>query len=101
MENLNEKLVDTHKYSYESVVISVQERLKKRQIKLGYEKGFNTYVLSLVIDFYHIKFNEKYAYEHVIGKQHHFTYSQQFIDFIVSEIEKAPNNFVESLKKSK
>jgi hypothetical protein len=81
---------DTHKYSYDNVAISVQERLKKKQIKLGYEKGFNTYVLNLVIDFYGIKLNEKYAYEHIIGKQHHFTYSQQFIDFIVSEIEKAP-----------
>ena len=43
----------------------------------------------------------KYAYEHIIGNQHSYTYSQQLIEFIVSEIEKSPHNFVESLKKSK
>lgn len=41
----------------------------------------------------------QYSYEHVIGKQHSFTYSQQFIDFIMNEIKKDPKNFVESLKK--
>ena len=92
---------DTHKYSYNNVITAVQERLKKKNIKLGYSAGFNQYVLSLVIDFYNIKQDVKYAYEHVIGNQHSYTYSQQFIEFIVAEIEKNPHNFVESLKKSK
>lgn len=92
---------DTHKYSYNNVVTAVQERLKKKNIKLGYKSGFNQYVLNLVIEFYDIKQDAKYAYEHIIGNQHSYTYSQQFIDFIVSEIEKSPSNFVESLKKSK
>ncbi len=92
---------DTHKYSYNNVVTAVQERLKKKHIKLGYPAGFNTYVLNLVVDFYDIKQDKKYAYEHIIGNQRHFTYSQHFIDFIVSEIEKSPKNFVESLKKAK
>ena len=92
---------DTHKYSYNNVVTAVQEILKKKNIKLGYSSGFNQYVLNLVIDFYNIKQNTKYAYEHIIGNQHSYTYSQQFIEFIISEIEKSPHNFVESLKKSK
>ena len=92
---------DTHKYSYNSVVTAVQERLKKKNIRLNYKSGFNPYVLNLVIDFYDVKQDVKYAYEHVIGNQHSYTYSQQFIDFIVTEIEKAPHNFVDSLKKSK
>ena len=75
--------------------------MKKKNIKLGYAAGFNPYVLNLIVDFYDIKQEEKYAYEHVIGNQHSFTYSQQFIDFIVTEIEKNPAGFVESLKKSK
>ncbi|MFB0667222.1 DUF3644 domain-containing protein, partial [Streptococcus pyogenes] len=29
-----------------------------------------------------------------------YTYSQQFVEFIVNEIKKDPQNFVESLKKS-
>ncbi|OFV69142.1 DUF3644 domain-containing protein [Acetobacterium wieringae] len=89
---------DTHKYTYSTVITAVNERLTKKRIKLDYEKGFNSHVLNLVIDFYAIKQNENFAYEHIIGNNSHFTYSQQFIDFIVSEIEKAPNKFVESLK---
>lgn len=79
----------------------MQERLKKKNIRLGYAPGFTQHVLNLIIDFYDIKHNEKYAYEHVIGNQHSFTYSQQFVDFIVEEIEKNPQDFVESLKNSK
>lgn len=89
---------DTHKYSYNNVITAVQERLKKKNIKLNYKSGFNQYVLNLVMDFYDVKREPKYAYEHVIGKQRSYTYSQQFIDFIVNEIEKSPQNFVESLK---
>lgn len=89
---------DTHKYNFSTVITAVNERLIKKRIKLNYEKGFNSYVLKLVIDFYAVKQNEIFAYEHRIGNYNHFTYSQQFIDFIVSEIEKTPNKFVESLK---
>lgn len=91
---------DTHKYSYNNVVTAVKERLNRKNIKLGYESGFTPHVLDCVIKFYNIKQNEKYAYEHVIGNQHSYTYSQQFIDFIVAEIEKNPENFVESLKRA-
>lgn len=92
---------DTHKYSFGNVITAVQERLKKQQIRLGYEKGFNSYVLDLIIKFYNIKENTKFAYKHVLGNYENFTYSQQFIEFIVNEIKKTPDKFVESLKKSK
>lgn len=92
---------DTHKYSYKNVITAVQERLKKKNIKLGYNHGFTQYVLNLIIDFYNIKQDTRYSYEHIIGNQHSFTYSQQFVDFIIAEIEKNPHNFVESLKNSK
>ena len=89
----------SHKYSYNSVISAVRDRLSKRNLKLGYKKGFNQYVLSLIIDFYHIKQNEKYAYCHKIGNTEQYTYSQQFVDFIVSEIQKDPQRFVESLRR--
>lgn len=90
---------NTHKYSYNSVIDAVQDRLNKLNIKLNYKNGFNKYILNLVIDFYNVKNNDKYSYEHVIGKQHSYTYSQQFVDFIIKEIKKDPNNFVQALKK--
>lgn len=92
---------DTHKYSYNNVIKAVQTRLTKKNIKLGYSSGFNQYVLNLVIDFYNIKQNSKYAYQHVIGRQHSYTYSQQFVEFIVKQIENNPTTFVQSLKVKK
>ena len=79
----------------------MNDRLNKKNIKLNYKSSFNQYVLTLIIDFYSIKTDEKFAYCHKIGKSEHYTYSQQFVDFIITEIEKDPLNFVESLKKSK
>lgn len=90
---------DTHKYSHSNVVKAVKERLNRQNIKLGYEKGFNKYVLDLIISFYHIKFEPKYAYKHVVGNNETFTYSQQFVEFIVSEIKKNPKKFVKSIQK--
>ena len=78
----------------------MNDRLNKKNIKLNYKSGFNQYVLTLIIDFYSIKTDEKFAYCYKIGKSEHYTYSQQFVDFIIIEIEKDPLNFVESLKKS-
>ena len=92
---------NTHQYSFSNVIIAVQNRLKKNNIKLGYEKGFNTYVLSMFSDFYNIKNDSKYAYRHNIGNSHHYTYSEQLVEFIVNEIKKNPETFVESLKKEK
>ena len=92
---------DTHKYSFANVITAVKEKLKKGNIKLDYSSPFNSYVLNLIIDFYDIKKDPKYAYAHVIGNQQHFTYSQQLIDFIIDEIKKNPTGFVESLKQNK
>ncbi|MDU5742856.1 MAG: DUF3644 domain-containing protein [Finegoldia magna] len=89
---------DTHKYSFNSVVTAVQERLKRKNIVLSYEKGFTAYVLTQFINFYNIKENDKYCYKHKIGNNNSYTYSQQFIEFIVDEISKDPLNIVESLK---
>lgn len=92
---------NTHKYSYSNVITVVNERLKKSNILIDYPKRFNQYVLNLVIDFYNIKHESKFAYKHTIGKQESFTYSQQFIEFVVNEIKKNPNKFVASLKNKK
>lgn len=92
---------NTHKYNYGIIPTVVNERLKKQGLRLGYSKGFNTYVLSLFIDFYDIKKDSKYAYKHVIGKTKPYTYSEQLIEFIIDEIKKNPEGFVDSLKNKK
>ncbi|WP_165445133.1 hypothetical protein [Bacilliculturomica massiliensis] len=44
--------------------------------------GTSSFLLSFQIK----ENNIKIGYEHVMGNQHDFTYSQQFIDFIIDEI---------------
>lgn len=89
---------NTHKYAFSDVIVAVQSRMQKNNIKFNYSKGFNTYVLGMVIDFYDIKSESKYAYKHTIGHTESFTYSEQFVEFIMAEIKKDPQNFVENLK---
>lgn len=90
---------NTHKYSYTNVISVIVDRLNKNNIALNYKKGFNQYVLNLIIDFYNIKKEDKYSYPHKIGNTTHYTYSETFVDFIFTEIKKDPINFVDSLKK--
>lgn len=89
---------DTHKYSFSNIVTAVQERMKRQGLKIDNPKGFTSYVLNLFINFYNIKNNDRYCYKHKIGNNIDYTYSQTLIDFIISEIKKNPNKFVESLK---
>lgn len=91
---------DTHKYSYNNVITVVRERMQNKNLKIeDYKGNFNQYILNLIIDFYSIKSDLKYSYGHTIGNSIHYTYSQQFIDFIIAEIQKNPKTFLSSLKK--
>lgn len=90
---------NTHKYAFNNVIAVVNNRLSKSNIKLGYKNGFNSYVLNLFIEFYDIKSDNKYSYKHSLGNSTSYTYSERLIDFIINEIKKNPDGFVESLKK--
>lgn len=92
-------LANTHKYAFNNVIAVVNNRLSKSNIKLGYKNGFNSYVLNLFIEFYDIKSDNKYSYKHSLGNSTSYTYSERLIDFIINEIKKNPDGFVESLKK--
>ncbi len=61
----------------------------------------DSYVLNLVIDFYNVKADPLYSYKHTIGNQEQYTYSQQFVEFVYSEIVKNPAGFVDSLRQRK
>lgn len=92
---------NTHKYSFNSVISAISTRMLKENVRFDYEKGFNQYVLNLIIEFYDVKNNEAFAYKHAIGNQEQYTYSQQFVDFIFDEIKKNPDTFVTSLRQRK
>ena len=80
---------------------SILNSIIKKHLKLDYKKGFKSHVLSLIINFYNIKEDEKYSYKHTVGNSEDYTYSEQFIDFILQRIKENPRNFVESLKNKK
>lgn len=90
---------NTHKYTFNNVITVVNSRLSKSNIKLGYKKGFNSYVLNLFIEFYDIKNNIKYSYKHSLGNSTSYTYSERLVNFIIEDIKKNPDGFVESLKR--
>lgn len=92
---------NTHNYSFKTIITAISEKMARDNIRIDYEKGFNSYVLNMVIDFYNAKAEANYSYKHKIGNQEQYTYSQQFVDFIYGEIKKNPQQFVKSLKKSK
>lgn len=89
---------DTHKYSFNNVITAVKERLTRQNIKMGYKNGFTSYVLTQFINFYDVKNNPKFCYTHKVGNLITYTYSQKFIEFIVTEIKKDPTKIVSSLK---
>ena len=92
---------DTHRYTYQTVIAAISEKMIREGIRLDYEKGFNSYVLNLIMDFYDVKREPQYSYKHTIGNQEQYTYSQQFVDFVFDEIKKNPETFVESLRQGK
>ena len=84
-------LSETHKYSYENVISVVVDRLNKNNIKLNYKPAFNQYVLTLIIDFYSIKSDEKYAYCHKIGKSEHYTIHNNSLILLFQKLKKTPD----------
>lgn len=88
---------NTHRYSFNSVIAIVKDRLNKQDITIGYKNGFNKFVLGEFINFYDAKNNEVYCYQHKIGNTISYTYSQKFIEFIIDEIKKNPDKIAESI----
>lgn len=42
---------NTHKYSFNTIINVMNDKIKKENLNIGYEKGFNNYVLTMFIDF--------------------------------------------------
>ncbi|WP_064579404.1 DUF3644 domain-containing protein [Streptobacillus moniliformis] len=96
----------THKFSYANVITEINYQLFKNKIPFEYylknmalKKEFTTNVLNLFMQFYDIKSNKIYTFEHKVGNNIHRTYSKALIDFIVVEIKKDPKNIYKNIKK--
>lgn len=86
------------------VIKIVNKRLKTKEILLtkivsgeSQKKPFTTHDFQLFNSFYDIKKDNRYCYHYNIGNR--YGYSQELCNFIVEEIERSPETFVENLKK--
>lgn len=99
----------THQFLFNNVRDAVQKRIDEENIPFSYIKQngeirsiFTTGDLNLFIKFYDIKKNTKYSYAHVLGtgKTITYSYSQALVDFIITEIKKAPDTAIKSIKEA-
>lgn len=93
--HIMKELIDPSKkfvLSFNNVIKAIKKQLESKNIPFKYldsksENKFNSYTLSLIIDFYNVKEDERYCY-FFAG---HYRYSQQLVEFIVGEIKKDSN----------
>jgi hypothetical protein len=87
---------ETHKLSFKNTVDAVRKQLAARSIPFNFcsNKGstdFNNYCLTLVLNFYNLKQDERFAFPIYLAKDSerpNYKYSQQLVEFIVDEIAK-------------
>lgn len=92
---------NTHPLNFNTVAKLVQDQMLKKGLKIDNSNGFTTAVLTVFINFYNIKDDEKYSYAHRIGKTCQWSYSRALVDFIINEITKNQRSFYASLRKEK
>lgn len=90
---------NTHGYSFMNIVEIVNKRIKEQHININNEK-FTTHILTKLIEFYKIKENASYSYAHKIGKNIQYTYSENFLNFIIEQLKINPK-LITSLKTKK
>lgn len=86
----------THPYNAKHCISTIKSQLKRNAIDLA----FNQYTFQLFVTYYGLKSNEQYCFVYTRGNINLYSYSQQAIDLIVSEIKKDPDNIIQNLKES-
>lgn len=92
---------NTHKYTAKQCISIVRENLLKDGIKLVYNEEtvkFTSYHFQNFAKYFGLKDNEKFCYIHKQFSMPQYSYSQQAIDFIISELKKDPENILNNIK---
>lgn len=93
---------NTHNYTAKACIKAINERLLKDKVTILYNGNitrFNSFHFTNFCKHYNLKNNEKFCYIHKQFTHPQYSYSQQIIDFIVSEIEKDSENILDNIKK--
>lgn len=96
-------------FSFSNLIENINKRIKKHKIPFTYKnkttnikREFNRYTLQLFIKFYNINSNNKFAYEHKLGRKNNpHTYSQKAAEFIFNKIKEDPKNIINKIKNVK
>lgn len=93
---------ETHKYTAKNCITWIKNDLTKNHISLLY-KGcpvkFNNFHFTNFCKHFGIKQNQKFCYIHKQFSQPQYSYSQQAIEFILTELKKDPENILDNIKK--
>lgn len=84
----------THPYNAKRAIAAIKRKLQRAHIDIN----FNQYTFQLFVNYYELKSNEQYCYVYSVGATTLYSYSQQAIDLIESEIKKDPENIIQHLK---
>ena len=91
----------THKYNTKACIREINKRLHKHGVQLlfqGEPKVFNSYHFQLFASYFELKQNEQMCFVYNVSSQPQYSYSQQAIDLIFREIQKAPDTIIEDLR---
>lgn len=92
---------NTHKYIAKSCIAMIKTRLQREHIELYYNGNpakFTSFHFTNFCKYYGLKENQKLCYIHRQFSTPRYSYSQQLIDFIVSEISKDPAHILDNIK---
>lgn len=93
---------DTHKYNAKGCIDWIRKELGKTPLILYYrgkQTKFNNFHFTNFCKHYRIKENEKFCYVHRQFSQPQYSYSQQAIEFIITELRKDPEHILDNIKK--
>jgi hypothetical protein len=94
-------------YSSKQCLNKLNELIKKNNIEIydhnniNLLDSINNFHLTMMIKYYKIKEKPQYCYKHIIGKTIQFTYSEEFIKFVIAEIAANKSIFFDIKKKIK
>ena len=93
---------ETHKYTTKKAIKEINRRLAKNgcvPLYQGMPVEINSFWFNLFVKFYGMKEIPEYCYAHRLYSNPQYAYSMKAIEFIVGEIEQAPDRILDDLKK--
>lgn len=94
--------VNKYTYRAKSAVAFIRRKLAKEGVTLlvkGEPREFNNFHFKVFTDFYNMKGDERYSYDLLLGGENpSWCYSQQAVDLMLQEINRNPEDIIDSMR---